>query len=164
METAAFSVVPLGLLCQWPLQMWITVLGLDPKAHQGRMVVASNLCLQSLTPCRSKVYLSSGVHLGSVPSRQEVVVMDAYHSGWGAVWSHRTASGIWDPLQRPLHINVLELCAVHLPLRHFLPFLKNRHGLVRSDNTSTVYHMNHQEGTRSYLTKFLYILIRSVCF
>lgn len=44
---------------------------------------------------------------------------------------------------------MLELRAVHIALRHFLPFLEGWHLLVRSDNTLTVYHVNHQGGTRS---------------
>lgn len=36
-----------------------------------------------------------------------------------------------------------------LALGHFLTFLKGKHVLVRSDNTSTVYRVNHQGDTRS---------------
>lgn len=147
--TAASSVIPLGLLSLRPLQVWVNGLGLDPRRHQGRMVVASGKCLRSLKPWRSRAYLSSGVPLGSLPSRREVVVTDASLSGWGAVWNHRTVRGTWSPQQKSEHINVLELRAVHLALMYFLPFLEGRHVLVRSDNTSTVYHVNHQGGTRS---------------
>lgn len=141
--TAASTDMPLGLLSLCPLQVWVNGLGLDPKRHQGRMVMVSGKCLQSLKPWRNRVHLSRCVPLGFLPSRREVVVTDA------AVWNHRTVRGTWGPQQRLQHINVLELRAVHLVLRHFLPFLKGRHVLVRSDNTSTVYHVNHQGGTRS---------------
>lgn len=65
------------------------------------------------------------------------------------MWQHRTAQGCWAVKDGSDHINVLELRAVHLALRRFLPYLRGRHVLIRSDNTSTVYHINHQGGTRS---------------
>ena len=48
-----------------------------------------------------------------------------------------------------LHINVLELEAVHRALVHFLPVLKNQKVLVRSDNVTVVQYLNKQGGTRS---------------
>ncbi|TKS80442.1 hypothetical protein D9C73_013325 [Collichthys lucidus] len=53
------------------LQVWVNGLGLDPKRHQGRMVVVPTRCLQSLKPWKSRAYLSSCVLLGSLPSRRE---------------------------------------------------------------------------------------------
>lgn len=81
--TTASSVVPLGLLSMFPSQMWVNDLGLDPKRYQGRMVMVSGQCFQSLTPWRSRAYLSSCVPLNSLPFRQEVLVTDASLLGWG---------------------------------------------------------------------------------
>ncbi len=69
--------------------------------------------------------------------------------GWGAVWEGRSVRGFWEPPWTFEHINVLELSAVHLSLRAFLPSLQNKRVLVRMDNMSAVYHINHQAGTRS---------------
>ena len=87
--------------------------------------------------------------MGSIPSRREIVTTDACPSGLGAVWQSRTAHGRWSVDDSAEHINVLELRAVHLALQHFLPCLRGKHVLVRSDNTSTVFHINHQGGTKS---------------
>ncbi len=76
--------------------------------------------------------------MGSVPSHREMVTMDACLSGWGVVWQSRTAQGHWSIQEHTLHVNVLELRAVHLALKHFLPFLRGRHVLVQSDNMLTV--------------------------
>ncbi|XP_074506781.1 uncharacterized protein LOC141776850 [Sebastes fasciatus] len=149
MLTAASMVVPLGLLSLRPLQIWVNGLHLDPKWHRGRSVRVSNSCCRTLKPWRSKVYLTTGVPLGVIPSRREVVETDASLLGWGAVWQRRTIKGRWSVQQRLEHINVLELRAIYLALRHFLPVLKDRHVLVRTDSTSAVYHINHQGGTRS---------------
>ncbi|XP_049455401.1 uncharacterized protein LOC125902818 [Epinephelus fuscoguttatus] len=70
-------------------------------------------------------------------------------TGWGAVWEGRTVRGVWSPQQRGQYINLLELRAVHLALMGLLPFIRGKHVLVKSDNSSTVYHINHQGGTRS---------------
>ncbi|XP_014827275.1 PREDICTED: uncharacterized protein LOC106916513 [Poecilia mexicana] len=93
--------------------------------------------------------LFRGVSMGVVVYRREVVTTDASSMEWGAVWQHRTVQGRWCPQDRSKHINMLELRAVHLALRHFLPHLQGRHVLIWSDNTSVVYHINHQGGTRS---------------
>ncbi|XP_062843308.1 uncharacterized protein LOC134302204 [Trichomycterus rosablanca] len=87
--------------------------------------------------------------MGQIPTRREVVTTDASTSGWGAVWKHRWVQGIWSASQAREHINFQELCAVKLALEFFLPSLQGRHVLVRTDNLSTVYHINHYGGTRS---------------
>lgn len=53
------------------------------------------------------------------------------------------------PQLRKLHINMLELMAVFLALKHFLPFLEGFHVLVRTDNTTVVVYISRQGGTRS---------------
>ncbi|KAL0201376.1 hypothetical protein M9458_004563, partial [Cirrhinus mrigala] len=46
-------------------------------------------------------------------------------------------------------INCLEMLAAFRALKHFLPDLRDRHVLVRTDNTAVVYYINHQGGLRS---------------
>nr|XP_054590865.1 uncharacterized protein LOC129154747 [Nothobranchius furzeri] len=69
--------------------------------------------------------------------------------GVGVHWQCRSVQGLWSPRQARLHINVLELKTVYLALRRFLPFLRDKHVLVWTDSTSAVFHINHQEGSRS---------------
>ncbi|XP_028302770.1 LOW QUALITY PROTEIN: uncharacterized protein LOC114463422 [Gouania willdenowi] len=147
--TSVSGVVPLGLLSLRPLQRWVNSFHLDAERHRSRRLKVSQQCLCALAPWRDRAYLLRGVPIGSVPSRREAVTTDASPSGWGAVWQSRTAQGRWPVEDQGAHINVLELRAVHLALKHFLPHLRDKHVLVRSDNTSTVYHINHQGGTKS---------------
>lgn len=149
--TAAATVVPLGLLSLRPLQMWLNSLHLDPSrlAHRHKRVRVSHQCLMSLSKWRNATYITQGVPLGYLPSRREVVHTDASSTGWGATWQGRMVQGTWSLQQSKDHINVLELMAVQLALEHFLPFLQGRHVLVRSDNTTVVYYINHMGGTRS---------------
>ena len=109
----------------------------------------SQRCLHSLSRWRDRAYLQMGAPMGAIPSRRETVTVDACLSGWGAVWQGRTVQGLWSAQEGAYHINVLELRAVLLALRHFLPQLTDRHVLVRSDNMSAVSQINHQGGTRS---------------
>lgn len=44
---------------------------------------------------------------------------DAFLSGWGAVFQGRSVNGRWTPKLRKLNINMLELIAVFLALKHF---------------------------------------------
>ncbi|XP_036956139.1 uncharacterized protein LOC119020706 [Acanthopagrus latus] len=147
--TAAATVVPLGLLALRPLQRWLNSFHLDAKRHRDRKLKVSRCCLLALAPWRERSFLLQGMPMGSIASHRETVTTDASRSGWGAVWQNRTAQGLWPAQDRSDHINVLELRAVHMALQLFLPFLRGRHVLVRSDNVSTVSHINHQGGTRS---------------
>lgn len=145
------TVVPLGLLFLRPIQVWIHRQRLDPAcyAHRRARLRVSRTFLASLAQWADRNWLERGVRMGPLPSRREVVFTDASSTGWGATWQGRVVQGVWSPRQRGAHINVLELLAVHLALRLLLPCLRDRHVLIRSDNTSVVYHINHMGGTRS---------------
>ncbi len=147
--TAASSVVPLGLLRLRPLQRWVNSLHLDAMLHGQKWVRISQHCVQSLVPWTQRAFLITGVPMGSIPSRREVVTVDACPKGWGAVWQRRAARGQWSPQESRLHINVLELRAIRLALEHFAPSLRGKHVLVRSDNMTAVAQVNHHGGTRS---------------
>ncbi|XP_057686428.1 uncharacterized protein LOC130912382 [Corythoichthys intestinalis] len=147
--TSLTAVVPLGLLFLRPLQRWLNGFRLDARRHRRRLLRVSGRCVVALAPWRNGAFLLEGVPLGVAPVRRKVVTTDASRLGWGAVWQRRAARGSWSLRDHAVHINVLELRAVHMALRHFYPFLRGRHVLVRSDNAAAVYHINHQGGTRS---------------
>ncbi|KAK7898748.1 hypothetical protein WMY93_019601 [Mugilogobius chulae] len=147
--TSVTQVVPLGLLTLRPLQRWLNNFHLDAELHRHRRIQVSWQCLCVLAPWRSRQYLLRGIRMGAVVYRREVVTTDACPTGWGAVWQRRLAQGRWPVQWHDTHINVLELRAVHLALKHFLPYLQGRHVLIRSDNITTVYHINHQGSPRS---------------
>ncbi len=70
-------------------------------------------------------------------------------TGWGAVFEGRPASGEWKEEFLFWHINCLELRAVFLALKYFLPVLGGHHIIVRTDNMAVVSHINHQGGSKS---------------
>lgn len=69
--------------------------------------------------------------------------------GLVAVWESETLSGLWNPKDSHLHINLLELMAVQLAIFKWGPDLRNHQVTILCDNTTTVSYINHQGGTRS---------------
>ncbi len=63
-----------------------------------------------------------------------------------------TVQGLWSPQEQQLHSNLKELKAVLLALKALLPnFLDHRVIQVVSDNTTVVWYINKQGGTKSRL-------------
>ncbi|KAL0149293.1 hypothetical protein M9458_055331 [Cirrhinus mrigala] len=117
--------------------------------HRGTLRIGvSPQCRRLFSPWSDPAYLRAGVPLGQV-SRHVVVHTDASTTGWGAVCNGQAASGSWTGPRLLWHINCLELLAVLLVLHRFLPMLRHKHVLVRTDNTATVAYINHQGGLRS---------------
>ncbi|XP_032363038.1 LOW QUALITY PROTEIN: uncharacterized protein LOC116675032 [Etheostoma spectabile] len=145
---AAILVIPLGRLFMRDFQRWVTSLRLDPVRHGARRVTVTVECGMALRRWRHPAFLVQGVALGTVLARK-VVTTDASLSGWGGTQEGRFVRGVWSESLRRCHINYLELLAVFLALRRFLPLLNGHHVLVRTDNTTTVAYINRQGGLRS---------------
>ncbi len=145
---SVISVVPQGLLRMRDFQRWVSSLRLDARHHIRRTVGVSPECLLALRHWRDPEIFTMDTPLGAVVMRK-TVTMDASLTGWGAVFEGRAVNGTWPPRLRHAHINYLELLAIFLALKHFLPLLRNCHVLVRTDNTTAVAYINRQGGTRS---------------
>ena len=85
---------------------------------------------------------------------QYVAVHRCIREELGAHFKNCTISGVWQQSERDLHINILELKAVFLTLKHFQEQLKQKIVLVSSDNSTVV---SYQQGRR-------HSLLRNVCF
>ncbi len=73
-----------------------------------------------------------------VPCCRVTLTTDASFTGWGEAMSGHPARGLWSGRHLTWHINCLEMLAVFRALKFFLPDLRDRHVLVRTDNTSVV--------------------------
>ncbi len=147
MLVAATPVVRLGMLRLRPLQRWLNLQRLSAMTQKQVLVTVMLACFHTLKHWSRKDHLLRGVPLGVLPVRREVVTTDASLQGWGAVWRHQKVSGMWHSMLQ--HINILEMKAVWLALQHFQHQLKDKHVLIRTDNTTMVFYINHQGGTRS---------------
>ncbi|KAJ1112338.1 hypothetical protein NDU88_000606 [Pleurodeles waltl] len=79
------------------------------------------------------------------------VITDASTLGWGANLGDLEIKGLWSPEEQRFHINLLELRAVRLALKAFLPSLRGQSVQVLTDNTTTMWYINKQGGVGSYL-------------
>ncbi|KAI2643070.1 enzymatic polyprotein [Labeo rohita] len=146
---ATAAVTPLGLPHMRPLQRWLHDRVPRWAWHRGTLRIGvSPQCRRLFSPWSDPAFLRAGVCLGQV-SRHVVVHTDASTTGWGAVCNGQAASGSWTGPRLLWHINCQELLAVLLALRRFLPMLRHKHVLVRTDNTTTVVYINRQGGLRS---------------
>ncbi|KAI2651171.1 Transposon Ty3-G Gag-Pol polyprotein [Labeo rohita] len=145
---AASNVIPFGLLYMRPLQWWLKTKGFSPRGNPFRMIKVTRRGLRTLDMWRKPWFLNQGPVLGA-PCRRVSLATDASLTGWGAVMSGRSARGLWSGRHLSWHINCLEILAVFRALKYFLPDLKDRHVLVRTDSTAVVYYINHQGGLRS---------------
>ena len=89
-----------------------------------------------------------GVPLGSVVPKV-VISTDASLHGWGAVCGHQTTKGVWGQSYQDAHINILEMKAVLLALRHFQEQIQGKAVLIQSDNTTVVAYILKDGGMRS---------------
>ena len=83
------------------------------------------------------------------PPPQGFLYTDAPGAGWGAHVASLTASGSWEGAWPKAHINLQELEAVFRALQSFSEFLRHKHVLVRTDNTTVACYINRQGGARS---------------
>ncbi|XP_049331019.1 uncharacterized protein LOC125799099 [Astyanax mexicanus] len=145
---SALAAIPLGRLHMRGFQRWVAKLGLDPRMYARRKIIVSAQGARTLRLWKHPRFLSQGAPLGTISARK-VITTDASLWGWGATHEGRSVNGQWSPSLRLAHVNVLELRAVCLALRHFLPYVENSHVLVRTDNTTVVAYINKQGGLRS---------------
>lgn len=146
---SALVVVPLGRLYMRPFQRWVAGLCLNPSRHRHRSVFVTADCVRVLRPWRRETFLTGGVAMGTVTTRK-VITTDASLRGWGATHEGRSVRGAWNSQMKLCHINYLELQAVWMALRHFLPFISGQNVLIRTDNTTVVAYVNKQGGLRSH--------------
>ncbi|XP_052228265.1 uncharacterized protein LOC127842674 isoform X1 [Dreissena polymorpha] len=148
MMASTLEIVPNARLYMRPLQM-----------HLLRNWSPARMSLHWEVPCTQSVKSSlhwwlhqanfqKGVSLQPIQP-QITMTCDASMVGWGGFVNNQVVQGVWSRNQSTEHINYLELKAVHLSLENFVPILKNKHVLIRSDNSSTVQYLNKQGGTKS---------------
>ena len=137
-----------GRLHMRPLQFalrdnWGPVIG--PPLYTG---THSTGCPLSFAVVGYPPQLTTGVPPTS-PLPQLQLFSDASIEGWGAHLTSHQTSGTWSPRQSSLHINDLELLAVHFALQHFPPLVINKVVIVMTDNTTVIGQIKNQGGTHS---------------
>ena len=142
------AVTPFARLKMRRLQMWFNA-SFNPAWPAKRIVLRlSGTALRSLTWWTHRENLLAGTTFHRhAPSM--TLTTDASLQGWGAHLLDLKTQGRWSKNERRAHINYLELLAVHKALRSFESQLLGHHIQITSDNTTVVFYINKQGGTRS---------------
>ena len=88
---------------------------------------------------------------------------DASNEGWGANDSNLTINGRWSTSERNFHINYLEMKAIYLALKSFLPLKRPKHVRVLTDNQTALTYINKRGGIQSYECNSMAIDIWNIC-
>ncbi|XP_060546629.1 uncharacterized protein LOC132711500 [Pantherophis guttatus] len=143
---SSFDIVPWSRLHSRRLQWFLLPFQRSLSVSSLRKVSLPSKVLDSL-----KWWSSSAIANGTLfrEPHRSVLTTDASLSGWGAHLDSHMVQGLWTEAEKDSSINFLELRAIFLALRHFLPLLQGKHVLVLTDNVSAKAHVNRQGGTRS---------------
>ena len=146
--TSIEKFVPLGRLHMRPFQWHLSRHWNQSSQPQETQVPIPSEIKEALTWWTSPHNVLRGAPLHP-PAPTLRIFTDASTQGWGAHAGESTIQGIWSPQEQTLHINTLEMRAISLALQHFNPPPRS-HVLVATDNSSVVYYINKQGGTRSW--------------
>lgn len=99
-------------------------------------------------------FLDQTNFFSAVPIREPLpthrLFTDASLHGWGATLDNEwETNDTWPTTNRPVHINLLELRAILLAVKFFLPRIAGSTLLILTDNTTALAYIKNQGGTRS---------------
>ena len=153
--------VPMGRLHMRPLQWYLRTHYRYPQSLD--ITIQVNQQLRSyLVWWKDPKNLSIGSPLH--PQEHNVLLFcDSSNLGWGAHIGQSTCSGLWSIQEKNLHINILELKAVYLALKHFCQAIQGQTVLIASDNSTVVSYLNKEGGTKSWEMCLLVWRIMSFC-
>ena len=140
--------LPLGRLHKRLVQRWVRERWTQSLQPWSLRIPLDQHFWKALKQWSNRRWLSQGVPIVR-PAPEEELFTDASTVGWGAHVSSLTACGTWEAAIQSAHINVLELEAVFRAIKSFLSFLKGKHVLVNTDNTTVACYLNKQGGARS---------------
>lgn len=116
----------------------------DPK---NVLVTVTLACVTTMKQWPHKDHLLRGVPLRVLPVKRELVKTDASLHGWGAVFETPEIEGyVAQHATAHQHSQDEGSMASAATFQHQL---KDKHVLIRTDNTTVVFYIIHQGGTRS---------------
>ncbi|XP_078239272.1 uncharacterized protein LOC140705553 [Pogona vitticeps] len=145
------------------LQSWMLTL-FDPHqdSQHKRLTVTPELALQ-LQWWTFLPHLLVGHPFHPLQLTRQVTT-DGSPLGWGAHCDGHQIHVSWSPQEAWLHMNHLELLAVIKALRAFLPLVQGRAIQLVTDNSTTMFCVNKQGGTRSKSLLFLAVHLWECCY
>ena len=144
--STAQAVLPSQLQVRYLQQQLISVLG-KVRSYQHKIT----LDLDSLKEIRwwiSNLRLTNGRSI-LAPHSRTVIQTDASKKGWGAHCLGKSVGGQWSQKESQLHINLLELKAVHLALLTFSKAQNLKSVHIQMDNMTALSYLVKMGGTHS---------------
>ncbi|KAL0168322.1 hypothetical protein M9458_036544, partial [Cirrhinus mrigala] len=147
----------LGVVCDWTTMQ----ARLSPARIEESKRAGHSFCLQRDTLLKTKGFSPRGnpLRMIMVTHVEETVVpksgpgigssLPPCHAGDRCILQRMGCGHEWPGRHLSWHINCLEMLAIFRALKYFLPDLRDRHVLVRTDSTAVVYYINHQGGLQS---------------
>ena len=152
------AVIPLGRLHIRPIQWYLREFWHPVTQMWEACIPVLPRLLPHLQWWLQRSNLLTGVPLDP-PDSTMTLYTDASLTGWSAFLEGRTVSGMWEDCHLEEHINLLEMRAVLLSLRHFQEVIQRQSLLIATDNTTVVAYLQNQGGTHSFS---LYLLCREI--
>nr|XP_006116545.1 uncharacterized protein LOC102444972 [Pelodiscus sinensis] len=96
---------------------------------------------------------NTGNILSGIPFRRPqlsvLITTDPSLIGWGAHMGNDRVQDKWSSIEKTYDINLLELRAISLACKHFLPCIRHTTVRIFTDNVAAMYYVNRQGGARS---------------
>ena len=145
---SCIEIIPNARLQMRPIQLHL-LYWWKPVSRDLEMIIPKSRHLREhLSWWLQEANIVKGRSLSQIQA-SKIIATDASTQMWGGNLDHQIIQGFWSEEQKELHINCLELEAVILTIKNFLPQLRNQCVLVRSDNTTVIQYICRQGGTRS---------------
>jgi len=142
------KLVPYGRVRIRPLQHQLAVNWSQSTDSPNRLVPLNQEVLLAIAWWRDKTHLLRGMRTGITPVHAYLYT-DSSSLGWGAHLNDQSASGVWPPSLRDVHINELELRAVWLGLQAFQDTILGSNVAIMCDNVTAIAYLRNQGGTLS---------------
>ncbi|XP_065435882.1 uncharacterized protein LOC135979940 [Chrysemys picta bellii] len=131
-----------------PLQLWFTQTYRPNRDPLDLVVTIPDRVFGSLRWWLDQQQICEGIPF-TAPQPTLTLVTDASDLGWGAHLGELRTQGLWSREDRLLHINLKELRAVRLACQTFHTTIEGHSVAVLTDNTTAMFYINKQGGSRS---------------
>ena len=140
------QVAPIGRMHIRPIQWQLGRSWSEGQSYNKPIRVPHSMhCHLKWWGCSHVLRAGTSLH---APSPDVVVFTDASNIGWGAHSLGEEIQGNWLDSEIYLHINVLEMKAVLIAIRHFAPQLRGKVVLFLCDNITTLWHLRKAGGVK----------------
>ena len=125
----------------------------ENRENYPKMTELSQSCKGKITWWITQLELWNGKSIQMSTDPDLIIETDASKTGWGAFCPTLSLKmgGPWNQTEKLLHINALELKAVQFAVQSLIKEREKIHIHIKSDNTTTVAHLNSMGGTKSGL-------------